>query len=34
MFILKSAIKGVNKKMYEGKSECRLYNIPVKYTQK
>jgi len=34
MFIFKSVIKGQNKKIYDGKRECRLYDIPVKYTRK
>jgi hypothetical protein len=34
MYIFYSVFNGVNMKFYDGKRECRIYNILVKYTRK
>jgi len=33
-FIVKSIVKDETQKFYDGKRECRVYSIPVKYTRK
>lgn len=33
-FIFKNVIKGEKGKLYDGKWDCKLYNIPLKYTSK